>query len=710
MPKSEPRLMVTKIINIKHQTSYLDTIIKLWRKNKAILGYFQEGAFVDYARRNQILVAVTSKSICIGYLLYRVSQQKIIIVHLCVDSEQRGHDIARMLIDELKQTTKDYKGIGLHCRKDYEASTLWPKLNFVARAGKPGRGTDNAYLTYWWFDHGHPDLFTASKDELLQSKIKAVIDANIFYDLQNESSPDYAESASLMADWIQDDVILCLTDEIFNEINRSEDIVEIERNRRFTERFQRLQCQEGKLKGIKEQLRPFFSEELTVSDESDLKQLAYTIAAEAQFFVTRDQRLIDIADDVYDKYGTTIIRPSDLVVRLDELEREDEYRPKRLSGTLLQICLVNFNSQDKLVEPFQCFSLRESKKDFIRKIRTFLAYPDKNEVRVIKDASEQPIALIVFTREGQHELHIPIFRILNNSLSSTVARFLITESVQVSAKEGRIFTRFTDEYLPAEIKAGLLENYFHELNGSWLKINLTITNIASKIQQQLVQLAEKFPDKEVYLQKIAASIPRDLSSADVNYLWSIEKALWPVKMLDLDIPAYIIPIKPKWAMHFFDVEIASQTLFGANPELSMKAENVYYKSINPSLLSPARILWYVSDDKHHQGSMHVRACSQLDEVTVGVPKQLFQRFRRLGVYQWKDVLEKANGDHGKEIMAFRFSNTESFKRPLAWDNLQNLLIEGTGKGNQIQNAVCIPSECFFKIYNYGNFPEEDSAK
>ena len=100
----------------------------------------------------------------------------------------------------------------------------------------------------------------------------------------------------------------------------------------------------------------------------------------------------------------------------------------------------------------------------------------------------------------------------------------------------------------------------------------------------------------------------------------------------------------------------------------------------------------------------------MDEVSIGVPKQLFQRFRRLGVYQWKDVLDKADGNHGKEIMAFRFSNTESFKRPLPWDELQNLLVEETGKGNQIQNATRISSQCFFKIYNYGHCLESDSAK
>jgi len=700
-----------KIANIKNRTTYLESIIKMWRKNRATLGFFPEGAFADYAHRHQILIAENIKRELIGYLLYRISKQSIQIVHLCIDTEQRKNGIARALVDQLKATTKTgYRGIGLHCRKDYEASNLWRKLNFVPRHGKLGRGSDNAYLTYWWFDHGHPDLFTAAKDELLQSKIRVVTDANIFFDLQNEASPAYAESASLKADWIQEDVVLCITDEIFNEVNRSSDLHKIERNRRFAVGFQHLQTQEETFENYRTQLRPLFPKELTVSDESDLNQLSYAIAAEAQFFVTRDEKLLSLADDIYDKYEINIIRPSDLVVRLDELEREAEYRPKRLCGSLLQACLVNSASDDKLVEPFQGFSLNETKKDFIGQIRTCLAYPNKYEVRVIKDTLQQAIALVVFSRENEHQLDILIFRIVKNNLSKTVARFLITEAVQTSVKERRVFTRFTDKYLIPEIRAGLSENYFTEVNGAWVKVNLSLVDTAEKIEKRLLELAEKFPSQSDNLRKISSSLHQDLTSSDIKSLWDIEKALWPVKMSDLNIPSYIVPIQPGWAMHFFDVEIASQTLFGANPELAMKAENVYYKSKNPGLSSPARILWYVSDDDRHQGSKHVRACSQIDEVTVGVPKHLFQRFRRLGVYQWEDVLEKANGDHGKEIMAFRFSNTESFKTPLPWDKLQNILIESTGKGNQIQNPIRISSECFFKIYNYGHGLEVDGAK
>jgi len=35
--------------------------------------------------------------------------------------------------------------------------------------------------------------------------------------------------------------------------------------------------------------------------------------------------------------------------------------------------------------------------------------------------------------------------------------------------------------------------------------------------------------------------------------------------------------------------------------------------------------------------LSVKACSRLEEAIIGKPKELFRRFKRLGVYEWKDV-------------------------------------------------------------------------
>jgi hypothetical protein len=105
-------------------------------------------------------------------------------------------------------------------------------------------------------------------------------------------------------------------------------------------------------------------------------------------------------------------------------------------------------------------------------------------------------------------------------------------------------------------------------------------------------------------------------------------------------------------------------------------EGVYYRSAeNNNLTVPGRILWYVSKDTG-DGSMSIKACSQLEEVVVGKPKELFRRFQRLGVYEWRDVYKAAGRDITTDIVAFRFRMTERFKKAVGMDTLEALGIRG----------------------------------
>ncbi len=84
--------MIVKEID---QTSeHLETVKALGAANSQTLGFFPEGAFDDYARRKQIVIALDDSHSCVGYLLYRISQERAIIVHLCVDASSRTGGIA----------------------------------------------------------------------------------------------------------------------------------------------------------------------------------------------------------------------------------------------------------------------------------------------------------------------------------------------------------------------------------------------------------------------------------------------------------------------------------------------------------------------------------------------------------------------------------------------------------------------------------------
>lgn len=201
--------------------NHLEEIKKLWRTNSQTLGFFTDGAFHDYALKQQILIATNSEHELCGYLLYRITSSRNVasIVHLCVRPDIRNQGVAALLLGQLVSETQKLKGIGLYCRRDFNVSRLWPKLGFKARSEKIGRSISGSTLTYWWYDHNHPDLFTSLNNQDLSNKEKVVIDANIFYDIKEQSND---ESLALTADFLEDTIALCLTDEIFEEIARCE--------------------------------------------------------------------------------------------------------------------------------------------------------------------------------------------------------------------------------------------------------------------------------------------------------------------------------------------------------------------------------------------------------------------------------------------------------------------------------------------------------
>lgn len=159
---------------------------------------------------------------------------------------------------------------------------------------------------------------------------------------------------------------------------------------------------------------------------------------------------------------------------------------------------------------------------------------------------------------------------------------------------------------------------------------------------------------------------------------------------------------PEWAENLFDEELAKQDIFGAKKELALRREVVYYRSAKNSggLTAPGRILWYVSQGKkpgHYYQAKAIRACSRLDEIIIDTPKNLFQQFRRLGIYSFNDVLKTANNDLGKKVMAIKFSDTEIFSDPIAFDDIQSIL----EKKITLQSPYKISSKYFGRLYNKG---------
>jgi GNAT superfamily N-acetyltransferase/predicted nucleic acid-binding protein len=679
---------------------HLPEVKRLGRAHSKTLGMMPDGAFEEYAALKQILGAVNEAGKCVGYVLYRAAKERAMIAHLCVADDWQEKGVSRALVERLVEITKAHglRGVGLRCRRDYEASRVWPRLGFVPLHDKPGRSLDGKDLTFWWLDHQQPDLFQKTTAEVPEdSRLVVVMDANVFFDLYDDSDPESGESKALMADWLQDAVELCLTDEIYTEINRNQDKQEREHWRAQARRRTIFQPAQSAVSAAEASVRAIFPKALTEKDESDLRQLAKSIAQGVQFFVTRDQPVLKMADHVYEVCGVSILRPTALINQLDTLRRESEYQPVRLGGSRFKTRHIESQDEDRLSAVFQASSKGESAAAFLKCLRTFLASPQTCSCYVAEDEQQQPLAIYGYLRPNASVLEMPLLRAGRNNLAPTVARHLLARALQRSAAEGRTVTTVTEQQLDAVVLTALEESGFSCVDGVWMKLNIGLAGSAHQLASRLDEMAAE----GIHVSKLASALSKSLKAwqalPEKAGAVALERALWPAKILDAEVPSFIVPIQPGWAQSLFDEGLANQELFGERPELALKREQVYYRANQKCGLEwPGRILWYVSADSDRQGTMSIRACSRLDEIVVEKPKELFRRFRRLGVYEWRDVYKKAQHDINKLLMALRFSDTETFQTPIRRDWFRKL-----GIRSNLQSPVCITKEQFAAIYKAG---------
>jgi hypothetical protein len=165
------------------------------------------------------------------------------------------------------------------------------------------------------------------------------------------------------------------------------------------------------------------------------------------------------------------------------------------------------------------------------------------------------------------------------------------------------------------------------------------------------------------------------------------------------LPTYIVPIRSHWAMQLFDEPASHEDLFGAEPSLLLRRENVYYRSARPvAPKAPCRVLWYVSGGGPSRRARHLVGCSLVTAVSVGEARNLYRRFERLGAFRWLDVLRVAKGEARRNVLAFTFGHTELFRNPVEWASLRTLLAEHGLRGTTLQCPVRVSDSLFWRVY------------
>jgi len=701
-----------KIHEIDEKSDYLDLVMNLGDETSKTLGFFSRGAFKDAARKKNILVAQDSDGDFAGYLLYATNtRRQVYIVHLCIKPNKRGLGIARTLRNYLKEKTfSHYEGIRVHCRDDYKLSNFWSKLGFSPQSKKKGRGKDQKPITVWWLNYGHPNLFTLTDTRYLSRKLHIVIDANVLIDLDAPSTAEEAFESKMLIDLFSDEIEICLTEEIRVEIERCSDKDKESASLRRLKQFKVVPDNIILFDENYELLRPVFPEILTDNDESDLRHLSRTISAGITLFVTRDENLIKKSEVIEDKVGLVILTPSRLILYMDEMMRQTDYQPARLGGSGIQQKRVSHNQIDELYDYFSP-SAKSTKYEF-KKLLTQCIIDNKEKDIQVTLYNTQPITLLAYSVSNSI-LDLSIVRVYEKSaLSGTVIRHKLMELILTTIQSPISIIKVSDPYISEIVRNAFSDCGFINKLSIWFKISLNGLYTQDSLSLAFYKLKNSSPIEFDVTETFGKNFEILRSVNDHQILLDSERLFFPLKLVDLDIPCFIVPITPGWAMQLFDHDLAKQDLVGGREDkLLLNFENAYYRSAHSKILTaPARILWYVSDSKTsvYQGVKSIRAASFLDEVVIDKPKNLYKKYRRLGIYEWKDVFSIAQNDLDKNIMGFKFRQTELFKNPIFLNTLQAIWQSEKNKNFTIQSPLKIDSTQFFRIYKLG-FPHTSQS-
>ncbi|MBN8628929.1 MAG: GNAT family N-acetyltransferase [Planctomycetes bacterium] len=667
-----------QIENIDDRSPQLEAVRRLWRAHSATLGFLPEGAFVEYAAQRHIIVALRDQE-CVGYVLYRIVRDQVTIAHFCVAPDARKQGIARALLSYLVRTTQRYRGIVLSCRRDFEAGKTWPRLGFHAAAETAGRAVDGSELVRWVLDYGHADIFS----EADETRLEVVIDANIFLDLVDGR---HEETQGLRADWLQPLIVLCYTTELFNEINRNDDAAARKRRKAEIQQFRPLRCTPVEFQDSVSLLQPLFPTPKSSQDESDFRHLARALAAGADAFVTRDGKLLDRAEEVFEVCGLSVVRPADLIGRVDVLQHERNYQRRFVGGTRGVVQERIRSIDDELLLTIQASG--EQKNGLANMLNTYLADPPHYDCHKISAPDGATLAAFVVERRADVD-YVRVLRIAAKRRAGSLVRAVLRGIIRQSLAVGSRAVFVAESALDATVSSACADLGFLPVVGGRLKILLT-----GQLTIEAAVESLHWPDPKI--DELRAALP--LARADAAAASRIEHTLFPAKLIDAALPTFVVPIKPQFAEHLFDERIAGNGLFGADVDLALNLESAYYRAARPCGVScPARILWYVTEADNYPESKTIRSCSRLVELVVDTPKALYSRFRRLGVYDWSHVRETAGGDLGKKIMAFRFDDSEPLK-PVGWTKFHEILRTHDVKSNNLRSPLEVPARVFGDLY------------
>ncbi|MEB3122622.1 MAG: GNAT family N-acetyltransferase [Snowella sp.] len=692
--ESDIRIELIKDAN----SSLIQEIIDLADANRKTLGFLKPPAYKKLAENPGILVAFIDEKM-VGYLMWSVNKKKRCanLRHLCIKPEYRGKQIAKMLNNALVELARNCsREIRLECKDHYKIDEMWRVLGYSSIFEKPAK-TQGDTLKVWsmqFINPGSRSIFSQSVfDDLI---FECSIDA---YTLQKFIEENQKEGS---AEWLRSYLGVCVTSEIFNEIDTL-----YSDNKKYLwslvkSHFSQKDCEFFEFQKSSEFFREILLKKEITLDEISSRHISRCLASNISYFITKRNDLLNLSSLIYENTGLQIISIEEAIDLREGNTDKIEYQPLLLENKSVQLKTLNDSIIKDISEKIQDIYPDSNHDNFLEKLNYYNNQKTDFQCYILTYENE-PYILFVYDTSQKGQIETPILRIIQDTnLTGTLLNFVVNKLLEISILQNCSFLKITDPHLRESDKLILESQYFikNHQGFEWIKACYRDTLSSQKIITFLNQSSKNNPEYSSLSQLLISWLNSDEALQDPFYVMDIERLLWPLKIENAYIPNFIIPIKPEYAKELFDKDLAKENLFGSRrSDLFLSLDTVYYKSIqgNGGLKkAPARIFWYVSQckDSGYSNISSIRACSQVDDVIIDTPEVLYKKFQHLGLYSFEQIKSCSKS---KQVMAIKFSHTEQLSNPIELKKIQQCL----EKRVTMQSTTKISQAEFITLYRLG---------
>ena len=336
---------------------------------------------------------------------------------------------------------------------------------------------------------------------------------------------------------------------------------------------------------------------------------------------------------------------------------------------------VRLNSNDIRTLDFNSFIEREKIKE---KLDYFMAQPNRYIYEILQERNKT-IAIRVCQNNSNKMLISLLLEVMPSVDQSLFQRFLISDTISKAVGHNIDLVKFDGSAITSSLKKELIEMGFIEFNGEFVKFcfsrSLNREEVLSLISELYSEATTKYQNMS------------DLT---------LEKSCSPIALEGTNQSYYLIPIRPVYALSHIDSGQSVDDVFEENPNILLRWYNVYYSGANLPQ-NPGRILWYVTS-----GIKQIIAVSRLDEVSIGKPSELFNKYRNSGILELNDINQMFKGGPLKKLRAFKFSQTILFREPISLVDVKSIYTKN-GVGLYLGSPTTLSPELFHDLFQHG-FP------